>query len=95
MIPLDCECADVTVKTVSAVTEPMMQGWYNGRNENNLHEAITVSREVKGVKDYTFTTLFFPVKKGETLPTVTKSGSKVTVIFNGENYAFDLNELNN
>ena len=95
MIPLDCECADVTVKTVSAVTEPMMQGWYNGRNENNLHEAITVSRCVEGREKYVFTTLFFPVKKGEALPTVTKSGSNVHVTFNGAEYDFDLNKLDN
>ena len=94
MIPLDCPCAETEVKTVSAVTEPMLQGWYNGRNENNLHEAITVSREVKGVKDYVFTTLFFPVKKGDALPEVKRDGSKVQVVFNGEKYEFDLNELN-
>ena len=93
MIPLDCECAEVTVKTVSAVTEPMMQGWYNGRNESDLHEAITVSRCVSGRKVYVFTTLFFPVKSGESLPTVKKDGSRVCVNFNGEEYIFDLEHL--
>ena len=95
MIPLDCPCAEVTVKTVSAVTEPMMQGWYNGRNENNLHEAITVSRAVSGVKDYVFTTLFFPIKRGEPLPTVKKNtDGTVQVSFNGKEYSINLNELN-
>lgn len=93
IIPLDCPCAEVELKTVSAATEPM-QGWYNGRNENNLHEAITVSRAVKSVEKYVFTTLFFPVKRGEALPEVKRDGSKVQVVFNGEKYEFDLNGLN-
>jgi len=94
MIPLDCECAQAEVKTVSAATEPMMQGWYNGRNENNLHEAITVSRAVKGVKNYVFTTLFFPVKVGDALPTVKRNGSSVWISFNGKDYELELDKLN-
>jgi hypothetical protein len=73
IIPLDDESANVELKTVSAVTEPQMQGWYNGRNESDLHEATTVSRKVSGVKNFNLTTLFFPVKAGESLPQVTKN----------------------
>lgn len=95
LIPLDCECAEPVLKTVSAATEPMMQGWYNGRNEANLHEAITVSREVKAVKDYRFTTLIFPIEKGQTLPKVTKNADgTVEVSFGGKEYRFNVNALN-
>ena len=95
MIPLDEDIAPVELKTVSAVTEPQMQGWYNGRNESNLHEAITVSRKVCKVKDFRLTTLFFPVKAGDPLPKVTKDeNGKVNVLFEGKEYNFDLNALN-
>ena len=95
IIPLDCECAEPILKTVSAVTEPQMQGWYNGRNEAYLHEAITVSREVKGVKNYKFTTLLFPLEKGQELPKVEKNADgKVSITVSGANYTLDLNELN-
>ena len=95
MIPIDEETAPVELKTVSAVTEPQMQGWYNGRNESDLHEAITVSRKVSKVKDFKLTTLFFPVKAGEPLPLVTKNESRtLNVYFEGKEYTLDLNELN-
>jgi len=95
MIPLDEESAPVELNTVSAVTEPQMQGWYNGRNEANLHEAITVSRKVNAVKDFRFNTLFIPVKAADKLPKVTKDeNGKVNVLFEGKEYNFDLNALN-
>ena len=95
MIPIDEETAPVELKTVSAVTEPQMQGWYNGRNESDLHEAITVSRKVSKVKDFKLTTLFFPVKAGEPLPLVTKNESRtLNVYFEGKEYTLDINELN-
>lgn len=95
MIPLDEDTAPVELKTVSAVTEPQMQGWYNGRNESNLHEAITVSRKVCGVKDFRLTTLFFPVKAGDPLPKVTSNeNGKINVLFEGKEYKLDLNALN-
>lgn len=95
MIPIDEETAPVELKTVSAVTEPQMQGWYNGRNESDLHEAITVSRKVSKVKDFKLTTLFFPVKAGEPLPLVTKNeNSTLNVYFEGKEYTLDINELN-
>lgn len=95
MIPLDEDTAPVELKTVSAVTEPQMQGWYNGRNESNLHEAITVSRKVCGVKDFRLTTLFFPVKAGDPLPKVTSNeNGKINILFEGKEYNLDLNALN-
>lgn len=95
MLPVDCECAEPVLKTVSAQTEPMMQGWYNGRNEACLHEAITVSREVKNVKEYCFTTLLFPVSKEQELPCVTKEADgSIKVVFNGNTTIINLNTLN-
>ena len=95
MIPLDENTAPVELKTVSAVTEPQMQGWYNGRNETNLHEAITVSRKVSGVKDYRFNTLIFPVKAGDALPKVTEcANGQVNICFEGKKYTVDFHSLN-
>ena len=91
LIPLDCASKVPEVKVVSAATEPMYRGWYNGRNENNLHEAVTVSRQVSGVCDYTFTTLIFPVKRGDPLPVVTMdTDGTVRVSCNGTNHVFNL-----
>lgn len=68
MIPIDCESKESELKTISAATKPQIRGWYNGRNETVLHKAITVSREVKNVKNYVFTTLLFPVEKIRNYP---------------------------
>ena len=95
LIPLDCDCAEPELKAVSARKEPSLRGWYNGRNEAYLHEAITVSREVKGVKDYRFTTVIVPIEKGQDIPKVVKNADgKVTVTVGEKTYKFDLCELN-
>ena len=95
MIPLDEEGTAVELHQVSAQTEPNFQGWYMGRNENNLHKAITVSRKIENVKNFRFTTLIFPVKAGEDLPEVVKNpDGTVFVKFEGKQYCFKLNQLN-
>ena len=95
MIPLDESTATPQLHIVSGGEIPNYRGWYNGRNEENLHEAVTVSRTVNGVKDYRFTTLLFPVAKGQALPQVTKTtDNTVCVDFNGNTYALDLTALN-
>jgi len=94
MIPLDCESGTPLLKTVSAVTEPQMQGWYNGRNDTNLHEAITISREIQNVTDYRFTTLLFPIEKGQQLPRVDKKADGVFLItFAGTTIDLNINAL--
>lgn len=94
IIPLD-EDSEVELCTVSAAKEPLIQGWYNGRNEAYLHPAITVSRRIRGVKNFRFNTLFIPVKSGEAVPTVRKSNDgKVSVSVKGKEYTFELNNLN-
>ena len=94
IIPLD-DGAEVELKTVSAATEPMMQGWYNGRNENCLHEAITVSRAVSGVSDFRFNTLFIPLKADDAIPEVTRDeAGNVTVLLGGRTHTFNLHALN-
>lgn len=94
MLPLDEEEKLPQVNIVSAQTDPVFQGWYNGRNESNLHEAITVSRVVKDVKNYQFTTLLFPVRAGDELPSVKKlPDGMVEVAFEGKNYRFSVSDL--
>jgi len=93
VIPLDSESCEPVLKTVSAQTDPV-QGWYNGRNEASLHEAITVSREVNGVKDYRFTTLFFPLERGGKLPEIERiSEERFKILFNNKEYILDINKL--
>ena len=93
MVALDD--ADVSVEThiVSAQTEPCMRGWYNGRNDQNLHPATTVSRCANGVRDCRFTTLLLPMRAGDEMPKVTVSDSIVKVVFEGKEYTVDLNLL--
>ncbi|MBQ6990107.1 MAG: hypothetical protein IJN58_03530, partial [Clostridia bacterium] len=94
MIPLDGE-GEVELRTVSAATEPQTQGWYVGRNEATLHEAITVSRRVRGVKAFRFTTLLIPVRVGVPLPTVTRENDgEVTVVFGSKTYRLNPDALN-
>jgi hypothetical protein len=76
----------VELATVSAATEPQTQGWYVGRNEATLHEAITVSRKICGVKNFRFTTLLIPVKVGEKLPSVTWEEGDITVEMGEKTY---------
>ena len=94
MIPLDDPTAEVQTRIVSAQTEPVMRGWYNGRNDRDLHAAATVSRYVHDVRDYRFTTLLFPMRSGDVLPTaaVTESG-EVSVTYEGKTYSFRLHDL--
>jgi hypothetical protein len=92
IIPLEGD--GVTLHTASAVTEPMVQGWYVGRNESDVHAAITVSRKITGVRDFKFHTLLIPLKSGEEIPVITKNErGDVKVILRGKEYLFNLNQL--
>ena len=95
VIPLDEREDDVTVDTASGVTEPSYRGWYNGRNERNLHKALTLSRSVKGVKDHRFTTLLIPVEAGSALPKIErKPNGTVSVTVADKTYDIDPCKLN-
>lgn len=95
IIPLDENADEVKINVVSAVTEPHMQGWYMGRNDQNLHPAVTVSRTITGVKNFRFHTLLIPVRSGQPIPAVTKIGEKkFSISINGKEYTFDLDSLN-
>ena len=89
IIPLDGAEREVSLHTVSAVTEPMPQGWYNGRNESDLHEALAVSRKVCAVNDFIFRTLLVPVKKGAPRPVVVEENDGCSVTVNGRTYHID------
>jgi hypothetical protein len=71
-----------------------MRGWYNGRNERNLHKAITVARKAPGETECRFTSLLFPVRRGGACPTVLKNeDGTVTVRFNGKVTTIDPEQL--
>ena len=94
MIPMDCVDAPVETKIASAQTEPCMRGWYNGRGEHDLHPSTTVSRCVRGVGECRFTTLLLPMRAGDVMPKVTTTDDgHVQVTFEGKDYVFDLNAL--
>ena len=94
MVALDDAGTAVETQIVSAQKEPRMRGWYNGRNDQNLHLATTVSRCANGVNDCHFTTLLFPMRAGDVMPEVTVSDDgRVRVVFEGNAYTVDLNAL--
>jgi hypothetical protein len=93
LIPLDCECADPELKTVSARKEPSLRGWYNGRNESNLHRALTLSRSIKGVKNHRFITLLIPVVSGGELPKIErKENGTISVSIDEKTYDFQITD---
>lgn len=95
MIPIDENEEDVELLTVSAQTEPIYQGWYIGRNESNVHEAITVIRGTRDKVHTRFTTLLFPIEKGREMPQVKRNeNGTVSVTFDGVDYLLDLDRLN-
>ncbi|MBR4073138.1 MAG: alginate lyase family protein, partial [Clostridia bacterium] len=95
IIPIDDNLVEPCINVASGVTEPIYRGWYNGRNDCDLHKAATVSRLVKGVKDYRFTTLLFPLTLSQELPEIVKLSNGVfKILFNGKTYTIDLNGLN-
>ena len=92
LIPLCEEGAGVTLSTVSAQKEPMMQGWYNGRNEAYLHEAITVIRRAPKTKDFRFSTLIIPTSAECGTPSVKRTSDGVYEVTIGDKtYTVDVN----
>ena len=91
IIPLD-DGGDLSL--VSGRTEPTYRGWYNGRNEANLHEALTVERKIAGATEYRFATLILPIESTDEYPKIARDGERVTVTHKGKKYAFDLSRLN-
>jgi len=95
LIPIDENEDDIELLTVSAQTDPIYQGWYVGRNESNLHEAITVIRRARNRVNTRLTTLLFPIEKGQELPIVKRNiDGTISVAFNGTDYLLDLDRLN-
>ena len=93
MIPLDAD-ENAILKTYHAVKEPKMQGWYNGRNDEHLHEALTVSRTVPSAVDYVFTTLLIPFRSGGEMPSIMSfENGRVAVRADGVDYEVDLLRL--
>ena len=94
MIPLDDDSEDVELNALSAVKEPILRGWYNGRNESNLHPSTTVKRRVRSAKDFVFTTLLIPFETEKGLPEIEKIGSdQLRVTVGAKTYTVDLGRL--
>ena len=79
---------------ISAQTEPVMRGWYVGRNEETLHPALTVSRKSPLCRDHTFTTLIVPIRRDGALPGISINGDKLTVTTAQRTTNIDLSALN-
>ncbi len=95
ILPLDDSPESVELKIVSGITEPQLQGWYNGRNDQALHKAVTVSRKASNVKNFRFHTLLIPIKAGDPLPKIIRHDpTRVTVIHSNNAYEIDLHALN-
>lgn len=93
VIPLDENEDDVEICLASGVTEPSYRGWYNGRNESNLHRALTLSRSIKGVKNHRFTTLLIPVVSGGELPKIErKENGTISVSIDEKTYDFQITD---
>ena len=94
IIPIDEDEDSVELIETSGATEPIMQGWFNGRNEEDFHKAITVSRKVRGVNDFVFNTLLIPVGKSDPVPTVRKrEDGNLSVNIKGKEYTVNLSAL--
>ena len=94
IVPIDSAKVTPTLTMLSGKLEPMMRGWYNGRNERSLHKAITVARKASGEMSCRFTSLLFPVHRGGSCPTVTKNeDGTVTVRFYGKVTTIDPSNL--
>lgn len=94
VIPIDENEDMINCDAVSGVTEPAYRGWYNGRNESNLHPATTLSRKISGVKDHRFTTLLIPIRSGNALPKIEHSeNGDITVTIDELTYTLNLGEL--
>ena len=92
IIPIDEE--DSELNLISGERSPRMQGWYNGRNDENLHKALAVTRKATA-KSFRFNTLLIPVKTGAPVPLVEKIGEKkFSVTLESGAYVVDLNNLN-
>ena len=95
MIPVDDAFVKPKLTLASGTPGPDFHGWYNGRNDKDLHKATEVSRKVTGVKDYKFTTLLIPIKAGSPTPKVTHlTDTKLLITKDGKDYEIDINNLN-
>ena len=88
---MDDDPSSVTLEIASAVTEPLMQGWYNGRNDRNLHAASTVSRKACQKKEHRFVSFLVPFKKGESLPEIKREGEgRISLTLGAREHTLDL-----
>ena len=85
----------IETSTASGRRDPLMAGWFIGRNDLTRHKATTVMMTAKQQKNFTFATLLIPVRKNGALPEVKPLGGKrFSVTVNGKTFEIDLSALN-
>ena len=83
----------IRTNVASGRNDPV-SGWYVGRNDKVLHPASTVWITAEQQKDFRFLTLFFPLKKGKTLPEAKRISETVWEISFGKKiYSLNLADL--
>ena len=82
-------------RTASGQTEPEYLGWYIGRNAERNHPATTLLWDAGPTESRHFTTLLFPIRKGDDMPAVSEDADGIlSVTFKGKSFALDRNALN-
>ena len=85
---------NVDINVESAQTQPVVAGWHAEMKQRKLHPASSVKITARQQKNYRFTTLLFPLKKGDVPPTARElSGNMWEVKFNGRTYKLNLQDL--
>ena len=83
-----------TSRTASGQTEPEYLGWYVGRNAEVNHPATTLLWDAEPAVSRHFTTLLFPVRKGDALPVISIDADGIlAVTFRGQTFTLDKNGL--
>ena len=84
-----------TSRTASGQTEPEYLGWFIGRNAERNHPATTLLWDAAPTESRHFTTLLFPIRKGEALPVISEDADGIlSVTFKGKSFTLDRNALN-
>lgn len=85
---------NVDINVESAQTRPVVAGWHAEMKQRKLHPASSVKITARRQKNYRFTTLLFPLKKGDAPPVVKQlPGDMWEVKFNGRTCKLNLQDL--
>lgn len=85
---------ELVSECLCGVGTPPMAGWYVARGDKQLHKSSTLTMTIAGVNDCRFGTLLFPIRRGESLPEIRKTGTDVfRVCWHGGDYTVELSNL--